>query len=57
MFMVNIDPLARARLSLEGLSIGDALGGIVVLASGESTLPAEWKEHREELPNWALVDD
>jgi ADP-ribosylglycohydrolase len=30
------------------------VGGIVALSSGESTIPQEWREHREELPEWAL---
>lgn len=30
------------------------VGGIVALSSGEATIPPEWRQHREELPDWAL---
>jgi len=52
------DPQQRARLSLEGLSIGDAdtncaiVGGVVALFVGPAGLPPEWVERREPLPEW-----
>ena len=30
------------------------VGGIVALSSGEETIPPTWRDHREELPDWAL---
>ena len=60
------DRLARALLSLEGLSVGDAFGdrdttcamagGIVALLAGAGSIPAAWTAAREALPRWQLQE-
>lgn len=57
--------LARAKLSLDGLSLGDSLGGFFEMSSmsrminviHERRLPAEWLKRREPLPDWAFRDE
>jgi hypothetical protein len=33
------------------------VGGIVALAAGEASIPTEWRQSREPLPNWPFYDD
>jgi hypothetical protein len=42
--------LARAQYALEGLSVGDALSGIVVMYTGIEGILTEWRDQREPLP-------